>query len=88
MSKFEFHIDQKFLVDNMIMIIKNYKTDFNYKASSLPRNNYIVEFYDYNKNIINDRNIDFCINLFYDSEKKYIYIINERVLICKDKINI
>lgn len=86
MKKFEFDIGKKFLIDDMIMIIKDYKKDLKYLSSSLPNKNYIVEFYDCNKNIINNKCIDFCLNLYFEEEKKYKYIINERILICKNRI--
>jgi len=84
MKNFEFNIGNKFLINDMIMIIKDYKKDFKYSSSTSPNKNYIVEFYSFDKNIINNKYIDFCLNLYFEEEKKYKYIINERVLICKN----
>jgi hypothetical protein len=79
MHKFE--IGTKFYNHNLIMVIKQKVYDKEFIASTEPKKNYKVEFYDKNNININNINIPNCVNYKYEDET-YVYYINERILCC------
>lgn len=83
--KFQYKIGDNFSINDKIMIIVDLTKNYNYKASSEPYKNYIVELYDSCNRLLNDIRFSFCLNMEFQ-HKKYKYIINERILICNDDI--